>query len=189
MAPNSSTTTSQSIYQLKTTLHGSKPPIWRRIQVGGHTNLAKLHDILQITMGWTNSHLHQFVVKDHVYSDPSFELEYATSENAITLDRLELQPKMRFGYEYDMGDYWQHDILVEKIIAPESGIRYPRCLTGKRACPPEDCGGIGGYYALLEAIQDSQHPEHDSMLEWLGDEFGPEAFDLDAVNKQLKSVK
>src|SRR5262249_10352945 len=118
--------------------------IWRRLQVSGSTSLAKLHDILQIAMGWTNSHLDQFVVDQQFYSDPTFELEETLNEKRITLAGLDLQPKMRLSYEYDMGDYWQHDVLVEKILNPEPDVRYPRCLTGKRACPPEDCGGVYG---------------------------------------------
>ncbi len=177
-----------SIYQLKVTLHGSKPPIWRRLQVPSNISLAKLHDVLQITMGWTNSHLHQFIVLNQAYSDPSCELEDTLNEQRVTLQRLQLQPKMRFSYEYDMGDYWQHDILLEKVLDPESGVHYPRCLAGKRACPPEDCGGLYGYYELLETIQDPQHPDHAEMLEWLGGDFDPETFELEPVNSQLRAL-
>ncbi len=187
--PTKKTAGEPKIVQLKVTLRGSKPPIWRRLQVADNTTLARLHDIIQIAMGWTNSHLHQFVTGNRFYSDPSFELDDVVSEKRVTLGDLDLKPKAHFRYEYDFGDSWDHDILVEKILDPEPDVRYPRCLTGKLACPPEDCGGIWGYYGLLEAIQDPQHPEHDDMLEWLGDEFDPDAFDLDAVNAQLRSVR
>jgi hypothetical protein len=178
-----------TIYQLKVTLHDSKPPIWRRIEVADTTTLAKLHNILQIIMGWTDSHLHQFVVNHQFYSDPTFELDDVANEQRISLQRLALQPKMRFGYEYDFGDYWQHDILVEKEFPPEPDTLYPRCVKGKLACPPEDCGGIWGYYQLLEAIHNPQHPDHQDMLEWLGDNFDPDAFDLASINRQLHALK
>ncbi len=187
--PTKQATAKQIIYQLKVTLRESKPPIWRRLEVPGNTSLAKLHDILQIAMGWTNSHLHQFEVNKQFYSDPTFGLEDTLSEKRITLADLGLQSKMRFSYEYDMGDDWQHDILVEKIVDPEPGVRYPRCLTGKRACPPEDCGGIYGYDDVLDAIGDPQNPEHDEWLTWLGGEFDPEAFDQAVVTAQLHSLR
>ncbi len=186
--PTKASATPSSIYQLKVTLHGSKPPIWRRLQVPSNTSLAKLHDMLQISMGWPNSHLHQFIVLNQAYSDPSFELENTLNEQRMTLQRLQLQSKMRFSYEYDMGDYWQHDILLERVLDPESDVYYPRCVAGKRACPPEDCGGLYGYYELLEPIQDAQHPDHEEMLEWLGGDFDPDAFDLDPVNSQLRAL-
>ncbi|SRR5581483_3870355 len=181
--------TAPAIYQLKITLRGSRPPIWRRIQVRGNTSLAKLHDIIQIVMGWTNSHLHQFQIGEKYYSDPQFDLDFTASERGKSLDRLGLAPQKHFRYEYDFGDGWDHDILVEKILAPEPDAHYPRCLKGKLACPPEDCGGIWGYYGLLETIKDPHHPDHKDMLEWLGGDFDPDALDLDIVNKQLHSVK
>jgi hypothetical protein len=92
-------------------------------------------------------------------------------------------------YEYDFGDSWEHEVLVEKILPREQGKRYPVCLTGKRACPPEDCGGIWGYAEFLEAINDPQHPEHEEMREWVGGEFDAEAFDPDEVNRELQRLK
>jgi hypothetical protein len=92
-------------------------------------------------------------------------------------------------YEYDFGDSWEHELLVEKILPPEPGVRYPLCLKGKGACPPEDVGGVWGYDSFLEAIADPKHPEHDDMLEWVGGEFDPEAFDLDEVNEALRYVR
>jgi hypothetical protein len=126
--PARKSTSAAPVYQLKVTLKGSKPPIWRRIQIPGDTN------------------------------------------------------------EYDFGDSWLHEILVEKILPREPDARYPRCLTGKRACPPEDCGGIWGYADFLDAIRDPNHPEHEAMLEWIGDDFDPEAFDLQTVNQELGAL-
>lgn len=177
------------IYQLKVTLQYSKPPIWRRLEVPGNTSLAKLHDIIQLAMGWTDSHLHWFIFGEKRYSNPDFQLDDVVDEGQITLADLGFEPKRRFEYEYDFGDGWGHDILIEKVTEPEPEVRYPRCVKGKLACPPDDCGGIGGYYALLDAISDPNNPEHENMLEWIGGEYDPEMFDLAAVNKQLWSLR
>jgi len=175
------------VYQLKVTLKGSKPPIWRRIQVRGNTTLAKLHGIIQTAMGWTDSHLHQFTIDGVSYGtpDPDGELELK-SERRVKLGQLVARGKARFRYEYDFGDSWDHEIEVEQILPPEPGVRYPVCLAGKLACPPEDCGGIWGYVEFLEAIGNPEHEEHEAMLEWVGGAFAPEAFDLVAVNRLLQ---
>jgi hypothetical protein len=180
-------TTERTIYQLKITLKGSKPPIWRRVQVASTTTLAKLHRIIQIAMGWEGYHLHQFMIGNVYYGipDPDFNDPPTRSEKSVKLAQIIPGAKYRFVYEYDFGDSWLHDIVVEQVLAPESGVRYPRCLTGKRACPPEDCGGIYGFYDFLAAIQDPEHPEHEEMLEWVGGEYDPAAFDIEAVNLQL----
>ena len=181
---------SEVIYQIKVTLRGSKPPIWRRIQVAGDTNLGKLHRIIQEVMGWYNSHLHEFIIDGEHYGEPSpddfFDVE---DENKFKLSRVVFGEKSRLVYEYDFGDSWEHVLLVEKILPPEPGVRYPICLKGKRACPPEDCGGIWGYESLLEIIRDPEDSEHEEMLEWLGGEFDPEEFDLDGVNKGLERLR
>ena len=131
------------VYQLKVTLKDSSPRIWRRILVSGDASLAKLHRILQVAMGWSNSHLHLFMIHRKQYSAPDEEreLDFA-DERKVKLTDL-LGPKDRFIYEYDFGDGWLHEILVEKIVPREEGTRYPVCAAGARACPPEDCGGIG----------------------------------------------
>ncbi|MCC7448936.1 MAG: plasmid pRiA4b ORF-3 family protein [Anaerolineae bacterium] len=187
--PAKPSATLQQVYQLKVTLRGSKPPIWRRVQVADSTSLAKLHQIIQIALGWTNSHMHQFEIGNRFYSDPMFQLDDVINEQRTTLNKLALEPKAHFHYEYDFGDSWDHDILVEKVLPPESDIHYPRCIAGKRAGPPDDCGGIWGYYGLLEAVQDPNHPQHEDMLEWLGGPLDPDAFDLEAINAQLRTIK
>ena len=182
-----------AIYQLKVTLKGSKPPIWRRLQVPGNLTLDDLHRVLQIAMGWDNAHLHQFTVGRTYYSDPLFELDDALGDvndsTRTTLRQVAPAEKAKFTYEYDFGDSWEHEILVERIVPPEPGARYPVCLTGRRACPPEDCGGIWGYAALLETIQNPDDPEREEMLDWLGGAFDPEAFDLEAVNQALQRLQ
>jgi Plasmid pRiA4b ORF-3-like protein len=178
------------VYQIKVTLKGSKPPIWRRIQVTSETTLAQLHRILQRVMGWESYHLYRFVVGGREYGDPGM-LEEMEGEDArgVTLATLVRGEKDTFLYEYDFGDSWDHELLIEKVLPFEAGKCYPVCLTGKRACPPEDCGGIWGYVGFLDAIRDPQHPEHEEMLEWVGGEFDPEAFDLSEVNRELQRLK
>jgi hypothetical protein len=182
--------TTRVVYQIKVALKGSKPPIWRRMQVAGETTLAQLHRILQRVMGWEGYHLYQFVVGGLEYGDPSV-LEEMEGEDArrVTLATLVRGEQDKFRYEYDFGDSWDHELLIEKMLPSEAGKRYPVCLAGQRACPPEDCGGVWGYAGFLEAIHDPQHPEHVEMLEWVGGEFDPDAFDLDEVNTALQSLK
>jgi hypothetical protein len=171
------------IYQIKVTLCDSKPPIWRRILVPGNITLAKLHRILQAVMGWTDSHLHQFIVGETYYGVPDPDDFYEVkSERRVRLEQIVAGGRSKFVYEYDFGDSWEHELLVEKIVPPEKGIRYPICIKGKRACPPEDVGGVWGYGEFLEAIRDPKHPEHESYLEWICGEFDSEAFDLDEIN-------
>ena len=185
-APRSTT---PGVYQIKVTLKGSRPPIWRRIQVISDTTLAQLHRLLQCVMGWEDAHLSQFVISGIMYGDPRLlgELD-AEDARTVPLATLGLREKVKFLYEYDFGDSWEHELLVEKILPRDEGKRYPVCLTGKRACPPEDCGGIWGYASFLEAIRDPEHPEHDEMLEWVGGEFDPDIFDLDEVNRELQRL-
>jgi len=182
---------SAQIYQLKITLNGTRPPIWRRVLVPGDTTLRTLHYILQTVMGWTDSHLHQFVIGGATYGateyDDAGDLELLT-EQRYRLSQVAPKPGARFVYEYDFGDGWDHTVLVEKITPPEPGARYPLCVAGKRACPPEDVGGVWGYEAFLEAIRNPRHPEHDEYREWAGDEFDPDAFDVEAVNDQLRRM-
>jgi hypothetical protein len=176
-----------SVYQFKVTLNGIKPPIWRRIQVRSDTTLYELHQILQVVMGWSDYHLHQFVISGVYYGtpDPEFDFEIK-NEKRVKLKQVISEVKKKFIYEYDFGDSWEHVILLEKILPLDRDATYPICLAGKRACPPEDCGGIQGYYDFLEAIQNPKHPEHDEMLEWVGGSFDPEEFDPNVLNQEIK---
>jgi hypothetical protein len=179
----------QPIYQIKVTLRDSKPPIWRRILVPSDITLAKLHRILQAVMGWYDAHLHQFIVGEVYYGvpDPDDFIEIK-SERRVRLNQVAPSEKSKFIYEYDFGDSWEHELLVEKMLSPEKGVRYPVCIKGRRASPPEDVGGVWGYAEFLEAIRDPDHPEHEDYLEWIGDEFDPEAFDLDKINDALSHL-
>lgn len=178
--------TNQQIYQLKVTLRGVRPPIWRRIQVSGRTSLFELHDILQVVMGWENGHLYEFEAGRARYgeADPDWGLDVLDAAGA-KLSRVAGREKAKLRYVYDMGDHWEHEILVEKILPAELGKRYPVCLTGRRACPPEDCGGVWGYSELLEVLKDPKHEEYEDRMEWLGEAFEPETFVVAEVNRLL----
>lgn len=183
------------VYRLKVTLKGSKPPIWRRLEVPGEITLAKLHRILQVAMGWTDSHLHSFRIGETYYRepdpdfDPGFSLIEVKNEKRFRLQQVAFREKMKFLYEYDFGDGWEHEILVEKILPMTENSRHPVCIKGVRACPPEDIGGIWGYYTFLKIMQDPRHPEHQDLMEWAGGHFDPDRFDLDEINQQLSKIK
>ena len=177
------------IYELKIELLEIEPTIWRRVLVPGSLTLAQLHDVIQTSIGWTNSHLHQFIVGAHAYSDPEFEIEEAKSEYRYRLARLAPRIRNTITYEYDFGDGWEHQIRVENVI--EDDKRYPGrlvCLDGKRNGPPEDCGGVWGYQNFLEAIGNKKHEQHKELLNWIGGSFDPEFFDLDEVNNRLRRI-
>jgi len=179
--------TAKTIYQMKVMLIGSKPPIWRRILVPDTITLHQLHTILQIVMGWTNSHLHQFIIDGDYYGDPDDdEYNEMQNEKRYRLNQFVARKGFKFIYEYDFGDSWEHTIHVEAILPIQKGARYPVCLEGKRACPPEDIGGVWGYDDLLKIFHDPKHPEHDEMVEEFGDDFAPEFFDMEDVNLGLR---
>jgi len=176
----------RSIFELKVTLREIEPPIWHQIQVQSDITLASLHDILQIVMGWTNSHLHLFEDADgERYGMPEPEMNLR-DDRRVQLDRLLRRPGERIYYEYDFGDSWGHDVVLERIVRPESGAKYPHVAGGARACPPEDCGGVPGYEEFLSIIANPRHPEHDETLTWAGGAFDPEAFDVDEKNRRLR---
>jgi hypothetical protein len=190
--PRSRAVKARSIYQLKITLLDAHPPVWRRVVVADSTTLGDLHWIIQMSMGWTNSHLHQFVIDGAYYSDPEFELdEYLDrvgDEHRTRLGRVVADRGARFGYEYDFGDDWRHEVKVEAIGPVSADDKYPRCIAGERACPPEDCGGVWGYENFLAVIADPSDTEHESMLEWAGGNFDPEHCDIEIANWQLEKL-
>ncbi len=178
-----------NIHQIKVTLKHIRPPVWRRLQVPADIKLGRLHVILQLAMGWYDSHLHAFRAGHTSYgvSDPDSPNDMKNERN-VRLDKIAGAGDVLI-YEYDFGDGWEHEIKIEKILPAEKGKHYPLCLAGKRACPPEDCGGPWGYERLLEVLADPKHEEHEEMLEWIGGAFDPEAFDLDEVNQALRGIK
>jgi hypothetical protein len=183
------------IFQLKVVLLGSKPPVWRRLQIPGDARLDWLHAALQVAIGWTNSHLHQFQAGEDCYSDTRHSDEFGgvpetLDERKFTLGQIAPREQDSFGYEYDFGDSWEHEIVVEKILPPEAGtLTAALCLDGARACPPENCGGVWGYDNLLKILKNRKHPEHTSMKEWLGRAFDAESFDVGKTNLWLRKLK
>jgi hypothetical protein len=175
------------MFSLKVTLRDIKPPIWRRIVVPGRMTLGDLHVAIQITMGWGDGHLHAFDVGGRRYGSPGTTDDVA-SEDKLTIASVAGSGLSSFGYTYDFGDDWRHDILIEKTLPANSPTDRAACVAGKRNCPPEDCGGPWGYGALLDVLADPNHPQHEEQREWLGDEFDPEAFSVEAVNAVLASV-
>ena len=183
-----------SVYQLKITLKDVKPPIWRRIEISSDTKLDKSALIILEAMGWYNSHLHQFIVGQTFYSlpDPDGYME-TLDERKYTLAQILPAEKSKCFFEYDFGDGWNHELLVEKIFQPEPKLKYPRCTAGKMACPPEDCGGVWGYMDMVEILKDPEHDEHDTYVEWLGlesgEDFDPKEFSVEEVNERLQGKK
>jgi Plasmid pRiA4b ORF-3-like protein len=175
----------EAVYQLKITLRDIRPPIWRRVQVKDCT-LAELHDVIQVAMDWEYAHLHSFKIHGINYGDVEIsDSGYLEDERPARLSRLIRGEKFKFRYTYDFGDNWEHEIVVEKILPPEEGKRYPVCVAGKRAGPPEDVGGAWGYMDFVDAMADPKHPRHDEFTQWYEDPFDPEAFDIDEVNREL----
>ncbi len=185
-------TSASTVYQFKITLKEIEPPVWRRIQTKDCT-LDKLHEHIQTAMGWTNSHLHQFEINGVRYGDPQLlQVEFEDETPVVNSLRTKISKivpadgkRFSFDYEYDFGDGWEHEILFEGCLRAEKGTRYPLCVEGERACPPEDVGGTGGYEEYLEAMADPKHEEHESFMEWRGP-FDPEAFDAKAATKEMR---
>jgi hypothetical protein len=178
---------SNLICQMKITLKDVKPPIWRRIQVKSDITLKVLHRIIQEVMGWEDGHLHKFNIFGVSYGDP--EQEVGSDEKKVRLNKLHLEEKHKFLYVYDFGDNWEHTILVEKILPMDEKTQYPICLTGKRSGPLEDCGGPWGYMDLIDVLDDPNDPEYEERVEWIGEDFDPELFDIEKINKRLKGTR
>ena len=175
--------------EIKVELKGIEPPVWRTLQVPSRTSLLKLHRILQRAMGWTNSHLHRFEIDGKHYGEPGTEWDMEVLDSRkMNLEKIFFNGTKSFVYEYDLGDGWKHDVTIMGTVEVE-GKEQVACTAGARACPPEDCGGVGGYYQLLVAISDPDHEEHDTMLEWVGGKFDPNAFDISAADRDLKHMK
>ena len=179
-------TMTKQIYQIQVVLTNTKPKIWRRLLVNSDILLVDLHRIIQTAMGWTNSHLHLFNDGMTDYAPREFEVEGSRNSRTIKLNSILKKEKSKILYEYDFGDSWNHDIILEKIIKEEDTGQIPRCIKGKRNCPPEDCGGTWGYSDLLLTISNPKHEDYESMMEWLGGNFDPEYFDIDEINNNLR---
>lgn len=179
----------ENVYQFKITLKGIKPPIWRRIQVPETYTFWDLHVAIQSSMGWTDTHLHHFEItkpSSGIREEIGIPDEDFIDESIIAGWKRKIadyftNDNNKATYIYDYGDYWEHRIQLEKIVPRQRDITYPICLDGARACPPEDCGGTGGYEEFLEAIMDPLHEQHEEMLEWVGGDFDPEEFNKEDI--------
>jgi hypothetical protein len=167
-------TRASSVYRLKVTIKGIRPPIWRRIEISSAETLATLHRTIQIAFGWMDSHLHEFTIAGSRYGDPGM-IDGSIDECDVTIGDV-AESGDTFSYTYDFGDDWEHSIKVEKVTESVGAAVKPKCIGGKRACPPEDCGGPWGYGELLDILADPNHAEYEERLEWLGESFDPEAF-------------
>jgi Plasmid pRiA4b ORF-3-like protein len=178
------------IYQLKVTLLGTSPPIWRRLQVPADVTLAQLHDVLQTAMGWQDGHMHEFSFGQRRFGRPDPQdrlmgLPSVENERTVRLSSLLSRMGSKAVYTYDLGDSWEHSIVLEKRLPGDPNATCPVCTDGQLACPPEDCGGIPGFYDLVEVLNDPNHKRHQEMLDWIGDDFDPQAFSVDQVNRML----
>ncbi|RLG14923.1 MAG: plasmid pRiA4b ORF-3 family protein [Candidatus Nanohalarchaeota archaeon] len=189
-----------NILQLKITLNDIKPAIWRRFLVEDSIDFNKLHESIQKVMGWANYHLYEFEVdKTHIESDAKkFTIDSmwlhsrperrSSPASKTKLSQLLKTEKQKFRYIYDFGDCWEHTIVVEKIMEKSNSQKCPVCISGKRACPPEDCGSIWGYGELMEIRKDKNHPEYkERIVEWLGEDYDPDMFDIREVNNALQN--
>jgi hypothetical protein len=176
------------LYELHVELEDIEPRIWRRILVPGSIKLSNLHELLQLVMGWTDSHLHSFQFGKKLFSAAHADLDELDmlDEKKHTLEGVLGDSLREFVYEYDFGDSWRHRIKVKLVTQPNTEWFYPLCIAGERAAPPDDVGGAPGYAEFLSAIKDPKHDEHESMLTWIGGAFDPEGFDLNTINRTLR---
>jgi hypothetical protein len=186
--------TPQEIYQIKIALLGTRPPIWRRLLVPAGMTLEQLHDVLQMAMGWEDCHMHDFRIGKKQFGKPELDdslmgMPATVDESTVRVFNVLGKVGAKAVYTYDFGDGWEHSVAVEKVLAPDPGFAYPVCTGGKLNGPPEDCGGVAGYYNLLEAIRNPDHEEHEEMQEWVGDDFDPDAFSMDEVNERLTPIQ
>ena len=187
----------QAIYQLRITLKNAKPPIWRQVLVPAEFRLDQLHQLIQVTMGWHNSHLHEFAAEHPVTKDERTftdaesvaESGFGEDERDITIGDLLIAVDDKMTYVYDFGDDWVHEVKVQKILATVPGEKFPQCVGGKRACPPEDCGGPWRYEEMLESVANPEDKEHEMFTEWLGGDFDAEKFDLAEVQGLIGDSK
>jgi hypothetical protein len=167
----------RQIFQVKVTLADVLPEVWRRVELPGAYTLDRVHRVVQHAMGWRDYHLHSFEVDGVQYGEPDPDGELAVRDELdVRLDAV-AHKGTRLLYTYDFGDWWEHDLVVEDVFAAEPDERYPRCVAGRRACPPEDVGGVFGYAELLVALHEADHPQHAELRSWVGTEFDPGAFD------------
>jgi len=176
------------VYQLKITISNIRPPVWRRVLVESHATLGDLHLVIQRLFDWENYHLHDFTIGGGRYGDDwDDQPADLICEHDVLLCDLGLVPKAKFDYLYDFGDGWEHKVLVEAELDPEEGVEYPVCVRGRRAGPPEDCGGPWGYARMLASLADPEDGARNEIVDWLGEPFDPDEFNIHVVNALLRA--
>lgn len=173
--------------RLRLDLLGSEPAIWRRLTVPAAISLDRFHDVLQVAMGWSDSHLHRFETGEgarYTVPYPGIPLDGDLDERGVRLGSLLAAPGDALLYEYDFGDGWEHAVVLEATEpdGPDGAV----CLDGAGACPPEDSGGVWTYNEQRPAYADPSHPDHAELAEWLGDPFDPDRFDVAEANRRLR---
>lgn len=181
---------SQLIYQIKISLNGISPSIWRTVLVRSDLTLTDFHFIIQIVMGWNCKHLHQFITNNTYYGTIALEdIDDLEDENTYIISQLMQKEGDSIIYEYDFGDSWKHTIILEKILPHNISVNPVICIKGQRACPKEDCGGAFNYEELIKIISNTKHPRYEESHEWLDEEkFDPEKFNIEEINKQLAKL-
>jgi len=183
---------SDTVLRLKIVLADSEPPIWRRIEVPAEMTLKELHAVIQAAMGWNNDHLYQFYVGRETIAGPGmgggFGAPRSIGAGRVRLEDLAADRVKRLTYLYDMGDSWEHKIQIEKTLPADPAASYPRLVDGALRCPPEDVGGIPGFYEFLDAINDPKHPDHHDRIDWYGGVFEPNKLDTERIRKDLNRI-
>lgn len=176
----------ERFYLLEIELIDIEPSIWRRFVVPASITLDRLHDVIQIVMGWTDSHLHEFTIGKKRYTEYPESKEDGLECGKYRLGDLIKQKGREFFYHYDFGDGWKHRLVIEENLYPVSTSEAElMCLEGERACPPEDVGGVPGYFEFCNALKDPTHEEHESCMDWSGGDYDSEQFDSESVNWEL----
>ncbi len=182
----------EPVARVRIELQSVRPTVWRRVDVPLSCTLAVLHDIVQIAMGWTDSHLHEFTIGERVYGMPDagydFDDRRVYKDSSIRLKTVIERGVRRFHYLYDFGDHWEHDVIVEEVRDGEAGIEYPAFVEGARRCPPEDVGAARGFMSFLEAVLDPAHREHRETMEWYGKPYDPADIDERLVRLRLQTI-
>jgi hypothetical protein len=185
---------SSEFIEIKVTLNEVEPPVWRKFIISTDANLKELHMVIQKTMGWQNSHLHDFSINNGKQRfspkdmSESFDNDDESEDSSeVTIADLMMMKIEDFQYNYDYGDGWEHSIEIGKEVLPQAGVKYPLCTEGSGACPPEDCGGPYGYLNLCKILSNPKDEEYKEMREWVGREFDPTKFSIEKANKELRS--
>lgn len=179
------------VFQVSVSLRGVRLPVLRRLLVPAETRLDRLHLILQAAIGWSGAHHHQFRLGDLIFMAPGHESRImpGADERAVRLDDILHREEAAYSYEYDFGDRWSHELVLERVLDVPTKDTRPICIGGEGACPPENCGGPEGYADLLAILRNPRHPEHRERKRWVGKGFRPEFFDLAAAHERLAQLE